>query len=102
MPTSISINNGAVSVDNYNIRYTAGSITVTPKALTRQMVTDDGPTFTYTGDMIGPEITLEDLDKPCEITRSDYIITGDRQVNSVNYTYNVIGIGNYTGVVNVD
>lgn len=68
-------------------------VTITPKTLTRAMVTMDTSYLIYNGSQQSPSFTIQD--GTTELTASDYTVSVDAQINVGDYTLTITGQGNY-------
>jgi hypothetical protein len=71
---------------------------VTAKALTADMVTLNPTSFTYTGAAHAPTVTVKDGDKT--LTQgTDYTLTNNGGTVAGDYSFTVVGVGNYSGTI---
>ena len=75
---------------------------IAKKPLTADMVTLDSETFTYTGDVLKPVVTVSDGEGDDNIIKaSDYTVSNDggKEVGEYKVTVNATADGNYSGAV---
>ena len=75
---------------------------ITKKPLTADMVTLDSETFTYTGGVLKPVVTVSDGEGDDNIIKaSDYTVSNDggKEVGEYKVTVNATAAGNYSGAV---
>lgn len=85
--------------DNYTLTQPTVTVNITPKSLTRDMVTMDASRLTYNGSAQSPSFTIKDGDTT--LTASDYTVSADAKVNVGDYELTIEGKDNYTGTVNL-
>lgn len=84
------------AAENYTLTQpTDVKVTITPKTLTRSMVTMDTSYLTYNGRQQSPSFTVKDGDT--ELTNDCYTVSGDTaKIDKGSYTLTITGQGNYT------
>ncbi len=94
---------GGADAANYELSVTELSATgaITPKTLTKSMVSLEKDSYVYTGKPITPEVAVSDIVNGFErITSDDYEVTyADNTDITENATVTITGKGNYTGSV---
>ena len=86
---------------NYSGGTAEVTFTISPKALTEDMVSDINSSYTYIGSAIAPTVTVKDGDKEL-VFGTDYTVSyGNNTTVAEGGTVTITGTGNYSGEVEV-